>query len=104
MRHGIGEALVRQFHVETGTFHLSCGEYAVLPLDWMAILGIRFGSHSILTEEMSFDMACELLGIPLPLIAEMRGYFIPTTSPQIDSKQLQSSIPCDMAPTDIHIH
>ena len=45
MRHGIGEALVWQFHVETGTFYLSYEEYAILPLNWMAILGIRFSGH-----------------------------------------------------------
>jgi len=67
MRHGIGEALVRWFHAETGTFHLSCGEYMILPLDWIAILGIRFGGYSILTDDMSFEMACELLGIPFPI-------------------------------------
>ena len=77
---GFVGALVQRFHTETNTFHLSCGEYAVL-LDWTAILGIRFGGHRILTREMSFDMACELLGIPLPFTAKTRGYFKPTTSP-----------------------
>ena len=67
MRHGIREALVRRFHVEMGIFHLSYREYAVLPLDWTAILGIRFGRYSILTDDMSFEMACELLGIPFPI-------------------------------------
>jgi len=93
MRHGIREALVRRFHAETGTFHLSYGVYAILPLDWMAILGIRVGGLPILTKEMSFDMACELLGIPLLLIAKTRGYFRPTTLPQIRTEWLQSSIP-----------
>jgi len=88
MRRGIAEALVWQFHVETGTFHLSYREYAVLPLDWTAILGIRFGGHQILTEEMGFNMACELLGIPLPLTIETRGYFGPIASPQIRTKWL----------------
>ena len=32
VRHGLAEALVQQFYAETGTFHLSCGEYVVLPL------------------------------------------------------------------------
>ena len=32
IRQGIGEALVWWFHAKTGTFHLSCGEYAILPL------------------------------------------------------------------------
>ena len=63
MRHGIGKALVQQFHAETGTFHLSSGEYAILPLDWMAILGIRFSEYPIPIDDMTFEMACELLGI-----------------------------------------
>ena len=103
MRHGNGEALVRQFHAETDTFHLSCREYVVLPLDWTAILGIRFGCLLIPIEEMSFDMACELFVIPLPLTAETKGYFGPIVSPQIRTKWLQSSIPWDMAPTNIHL-
>ena len=49
MRHEIGETLVRRFHVETSTFHLSCEEYALLPLNWTAILGIRFGGLPIST-------------------------------------------------------
>ena len=81
------------FHVKTGTFHLSCGEYAVLPLDWTAILGIKFGGHLIPTKEMTFRMASELLGIPLPLTTETRGYFGPTALPQIHTKFLQHSIP-----------
>ena len=76
----VGEALVWRFHAETGTFHLSYGEYAILPLDWTTILGMRFGGLPILTDEMSFEMASELLGIPLPLIADMRGYLGPTAS------------------------
>ena len=81
MRHGITEALVQRFHIKTDTFHLSCGEYDVLPLNWMTILGIRFDGHQIPTEKLRFDMACNLLGIPLPLIAETRGYFGPTALP-----------------------
>ena len=93
MRHEIREALVWKFHVQTGTFHLSCGEYAVLHLDWMAILGIRFRGHPISTKEMTFKMASELLDIPLPLTAKTRGYFGPTTFSQIRTKWLQHSIP-----------
>ena len=81
IRHGIGEALVWWFHVEIGTFHLGCGEYAVLPLDWTVILGIRFGEHPIPTDDMSFKMACELLGIPFPLTEGMKVCFGPITSP-----------------------
>ena len=93
MRHGIGEALVQRFHAKTGTFYLSCKEYAILPLDWTAILGIRFSGYSILTNDMSFEMACELLGIPIPLTMDMRGYFGPTALPQIRTEWLQGSIP-----------
>ena len=88
MRHRIGEALVWQFHTKIVTFHLSCREYAVLLLDWTAILGIRFNGHQISIEEMSFDMAYNLLGIPLPLTTETRGYFKPTASPQIHTEWL----------------
>ena len=103
MWHWIAEALVWRFHTETGTFHLSCGEYAALPLNRITIPGIRFGGHQILTEEMSFDMAYELLGIPLPLTIETRGYFRPIVSPQIRTEWLQSSIPWDVAPINAHL-
>ena len=83
MRHRIGEALVWWFHAETSTFHLSCGEYVVLFLDKTAILGIRFGGYPIPTDDMSFEIACELLGIPLPRMEGMKAYFGPTASPQI---------------------
>ena len=76
------------FHVETVSFHLSCREYAVLPFDWMAILGIKFGGHPIPTKETTSEIASELLGIPLPLTVEMRGYFGPTASPQIRTEWL----------------
>ena len=83
MRHGIAKASVWRFHVETDTFHMSCGEYVVLLIDWTGILNVRFGSHQISTNEMTFEMASDLLGIPFPLTTETRGYFGPTTSPQI---------------------
>ena len=70
---------------------------------WTTILGIKFGGHQIPTEEMSFDMTCDLLGIPLPLTIETRGYFRPTTSPQIRTEWLQSSIPRDMALINTHL-
>ena len=79
---------MQRFHVETGTFHLSWKEYVVLPLDWTTILGIWFSGHQIPTNEMTFEIASELLGIPLPLIAEMKGYFGPTASPQIRTEWL----------------
>ena len=39
-------------------------------------------------DKMTFEIASELLGIPLPLIAEMKGYFGPTASPQIRTEWL----------------
>ena len=93
MRIGIGEALVLQFHAKTNTFHLSNGKYAILPLDSMAILGIRFGGYSILTDYMSIEIACKLLGIPFPLTEDIRADFGPTASPQIRIEWLQGSIP-----------
>ena len=103
IRHGIGEALVWWFHAEIGTFHLSCKEYVILPLDWMAILGIKFGGYPILTYNMSFEMACELWGIPLPLTTDTRRYFGPTVSPQIPTEWMQGSIPWGVENTDIHL-
>ena len=88
MRHRIGEALVRRLHAETGTFHLSYGEYAILPLDWTAILGIRFGGYLILTDDISFELACKLLGILLLLTTDTRAYFGPTALPQIRTEWL----------------
>ena len=67
MRHAIQETLVQRFHAETGTFHLSCGEYAVLPLDWTAILGLRIGWYSVSIKFVDFDIASELLGLCYPL-------------------------------------
>jgi len=103
MMHKIGEALVQQFHVETSTFHLSSGEYAILPLDWMAILGIRFSGCPIPIDDMTFEMACELLDIPLPLTTNTRGYFRPIALPQIRTEWLQGCIPWGVSPTDIHL-
>ena len=103
MRHEIGEALVQWFHADTGTFHLSCGEYIILPLDWTAILGIKFGRYPISTNDMSFELAYELLGIPLPLTSNTRAYFGPTASPQILIEWLQGSIPWGVAPINIHL-
>ena len=83
MRHKIGEALVRRFHAKTGIFHLSCGEYAILSLDWTIIIGIRFGGYSILIDAMSFEMASELLGVPFPLTKGTKAYFGPIALPQV---------------------
>ena len=72
MRHRIAEALVQRFHAKKSTFHLSCGEYIALPIDWTAILGLRFGGYLVLTTFVDFEVACELLGIPYPLTRSMR--------------------------------
>ena len=72
-----------RFHTEIGTFQLSCMEYAVFPLDWTAILGIRFGGYPISIDDTSFEMACELLSIPFPFTTYTRAYFRPTASPKI---------------------
>ena len=81
LRHGLVEALVQQFHAETGTFHLSCGEYIILPLNWRAILGLRFRGEPVQIEFVSFEAASELLGIPYPFTSMTRGYFRPTNEP-----------------------
>ena len=83
MREVIVATLVHQFHVETGTFHLSCREYAVLPLDWTASLGLRFNGYPVSIEFVDFDIASELLGIRYPITRATRRYFTPTDEPQI---------------------
>ena len=81
MRHVIAETLVQRFHVETGTFHLSCGENAVLLRDWMAILGLRFSGHPVPTKFVDFNIVSKLLGIHYPLTQAMKWYFGPTDEP-----------------------
>ena len=72
---------------------MSCGEYAVLPLNWMAILGLRFGGYLVPTDFVDFDVASELLGIHYPLNLTRRQYFGPTDDPQICMEWLRVSIP-----------
>ncbi|GMY32964.1 serine/threonine-protein phosphatase 7 long form homolog isoform X4 [Fagus crenata] len=43
IRHSLIEALWERFFAETGTYHLPTLELAPTPLDWSALLGIRFG-------------------------------------------------------------
>ena len=52
----------RFFH-HTGTFHLSTCEMGVLPVDWSAILGIRFGGRVPPSEPVDGLEALEILGI-----------------------------------------
>ena len=72
---------------------MSCREYVVLPLDWMAILGLRFGGYPVPTVFMDFEVVCELLGIPYPLTREMRQHFGRTDTPQIHMEWLKMNIP-----------
>ena len=57
---------------------MSCGEYAVLALNWMAILGLRFGGYLVPTKFVDFDVTSELLGIRYPFTRATRKYFGPT--------------------------
>jgi hypothetical protein len=54
---------VERFFHHTGTFHLSTCEMAVLPVDWSAILGIRFGGRAPPSEPISGPEAREILGL-----------------------------------------
>lgn len=85
MRHGLAKAL--------GTFHLSCGEYAILPLDWIAILGLRFEGEPVLTEFMGIVEECTPLGIDYPYIVATSRFFRPTQKPKICLLQLKMIIP-----------
>uniref|UniRef100_A0A2N9HF57 Aminotransferase-like plant mobile domain-containing protein n=1 Tax=Fagus sylvatica TaxID=28930 RepID=A0A2N9HF57_FAGSY len=54
---------VRNSSIHTGTFHLSTCEMAVLPVDWSAILGIRFGGRAPPSEPIDGFEAREILGL-----------------------------------------
>uniref|UniRef100_A0A2N9E3X7 Aminotransferase-like plant mobile domain-containing protein n=1 Tax=Fagus sylvatica TaxID=28930 RepID=A0A2N9E3X7_FAGSY len=54
---------VERFFHHTGTFHLSTCEMAVLPVDWSAILGIRFGGRAPPSEPVDGFEAREILGL-----------------------------------------
>jgi hypothetical protein len=54
---------IERFFHHTGTFHLSTCEMAVLPVDWSAILGIRFGGRAPLSEPIDGFEAREILGL-----------------------------------------
>uniref|UniRef100_A0A2N9GYE3 Uncharacterized protein n=1 Tax=Fagus sylvatica TaxID=28930 RepID=A0A2N9GYE3_FAGSY len=53
----------KRFFHHTGTFHLSTCEMAVLPVDWSAILGIRFGGRAPPSEPIDGFEAREILGL-----------------------------------------
>jgi hypothetical protein len=54
---------IERFFHHTGTFHLSTCEMAVLPVDWSAILGIRFGGRAPPSETVDGLEAREILGL-----------------------------------------
>jgi hypothetical protein len=54
---------IERFFHHTGTFHLSTCEMAVLPVDWSAILGIRFGGRVPPSEPIDGFEAREILGL-----------------------------------------
>ena len=72
---------------------MSCGKYAVLPLDWTAILGLRFGRYPVSIEFVGFDVTSKLLGIRYPLTQATRQYFRPINEPQTPMEWLRVSIP-----------
>jgi hypothetical protein len=54
---------IERFFHHTGTFHLSTCEMAVLPVDWSAILGIRFGGRAPPSEPVDGFEVREILGL-----------------------------------------
>jgi hypothetical protein len=54
---------IERFFHHTGTFHLSTCEMVVLPVDWSAILGIRFGGRAPPSEPIDGFEAMEILGL-----------------------------------------
>ena len=76
-----------------GTFHLSCGEYAILPLDLITILGLRFEGELVLTEFVGVADECTLLGIDYPHTAVTNRFFGPTQKPKICLLQQKMIIP-----------
>ena len=63
MWHTLVRCLVERFFHHTGTFHLSTCEMGVLPVDWSAILGIRFGGRVPPSEPVDGFEALKILGI-----------------------------------------
>lgn len=76
-----------------GTFHLSCGEYAILPLDLITILGLRFEGELVLTEFVGVADECTLLGIDYPHTTVTNRFFGPTLKPKICLLQQKMIIP-----------
>uniref|UniRef100_A0A2N9HDV8 Aminotransferase-like plant mobile domain-containing protein n=1 Tax=Fagus sylvatica TaxID=28930 RepID=A0A2N9HDV8_FAGSY len=68
--HTLVRCWVERFFHHTGTFHLSTCEMGVLPVDWSAILGIRFGGRIPPSEPVADFEALEILGIDDPAAIE----------------------------------
>uniref|UniRef100_A0A2N9FWW5 Aminotransferase-like plant mobile domain-containing protein n=1 Tax=Fagus sylvatica TaxID=28930 RepID=A0A2N9FWW5_FAGSY len=68
--HPLVRCWVERFFHHTGTFHLSTCEMGVLPVDWSAILGIRFGGRAPPSELVSSPEALDILGIEDPSAIE----------------------------------
>uniref|UniRef100_A0A2N9IQ64 Aminotransferase-like plant mobile domain-containing protein n=1 Tax=Fagus sylvatica TaxID=28930 RepID=A0A2N9IQ64_FAGSY len=66
VRHPLVRCWVERFFHHTGTIHLSTCEMGVLPVDWSAILGIRFGGRIPPSDPVSDFEALEILGIDDP--------------------------------------
>uniref|UniRef100_A0A2N9H6D1 Aminotransferase-like plant mobile domain-containing protein n=1 Tax=Fagus sylvatica TaxID=28930 RepID=A0A2N9H6D1_FAGSY len=66
VRHPLVRCWVERFFHHTGTIHLSTCEVGVLPVDWSAILGIRFGGRIPPSDPVSDFEALEILGIDDP--------------------------------------
>uniref|UniRef100_A0A2N9GJI2 Aminotransferase-like plant mobile domain-containing protein n=1 Tax=Fagus sylvatica TaxID=28930 RepID=A0A2N9GJI2_FAGSY len=66
VRHPLVRCWVERFFHHTGTIHLSTCEMGVLPVDWSAILGIRFGGRIPPSDPVPDFEALEILGIDDP--------------------------------------
>jgi hypothetical protein len=64
--HPLVRCWVERFFHHTGTIHLSTCEMGVLPVDWSAILGIRFGGRIPPSDPVPDFEALEILGIDDP--------------------------------------
>uniref|UniRef100_A0A2N9I6H3 Aminotransferase-like plant mobile domain-containing protein n=1 Tax=Fagus sylvatica TaxID=28930 RepID=A0A2N9I6H3_FAGSY len=73
--HPLVRCWVERFFHHTGTIHLSTCEMGVLPVDWSAILGIRFGGRIPPSDPVPDFEALEILGIADPA-AVWTAYFI----------------------------
>ena len=64
--HPLVRCWVERFFHHTGTIHLSTCEVGVLPVDWSAILGIRFGGRIPPSDSIPDFEALGILGIADP--------------------------------------